>query len=418
MDVDQVISRISAMGVQAEVIYVRTRMTEFSWEKGSQHGMSYTETGYGLRVVKGSRQGFAYGPRLDEGLIDRALKAADAMGPDPYNSLPAPEGPIEQLPGAFDPSLEEPHELLRGYLDVLLAEASDQVNVIMARSWGGWAEVTVRNTEGVDASQRSSYCGVVISGNIVEGDYVGPEISEYVDARSPKGLMPEVAVRRLVEKANMTRNRRRAQLSGRPIVLTPKAVNSLLFPLLNHAVSLENIFRGRSPIKPGDQLGSNITIYDDPRLPDAPWSRAFDGEGLSTKRITIVRDGLFHTPLSNTYWARRAGSVNTHSSWRTFMTLPAISATYLVFEAPSVKDLGDAVIVDDVQGVHTSNFDTGEFSVTASVAWDSDGGLREFVISGDLRSLLAGVLGALPAPERYGRVVTGSLLVSGLRVSS
>jgi len=100
------------------------------------------------------------------------------------------------------------------------------------------------------------------------------------------------------------------------------------------------------------------------------------------------------------------------------MALPAISATYMVVEAPPLSDVGDAVVVDQVEGVHTSNFDTGEFSVTASVAWDGKGGLREFVLSGDLRSLLRGVAGAAGERRRYGRVVSAPLLVQGLRVSS
>jgi len=52
------------------------------------------------------------------------------------------------------------------------------------------------------------------------------------------------------------------------------------------------------------------------------------------------------------------------------------------------------------------------------VAWDGKSGLREFVLSGDLRSLLRGIAGAAGERKRYGRVVSAPLLVQGLRVSS
>ncbi len=418
MEPNIALQRLRSAGSSAEILMVRAFNVDFSWEKGTQHGMTYYEEGFGVRVIKGHRQGFAYGPQLDDELLSRAMKAADASKEDPYNSIPSPEGRVEEIPDSYDAALEEPHDAIRGLLDALVSLSSGAYNLIMARAWGGWAEVRILNTEGVDVSSRNSFTGVAAVGNYVKGDYVGPEVSEYLDSRRLNGLRPELVVERLSLKTEMTAARRRADITGRPILLTPKAVNALLFPLLNHSINLENIVRGRSPLRPGEAVGVKVTITDDPRLPDGPWSRSFDGEGLPTMRTTVIKDGVFLTPLSNTYWARRASAANTHSSWRTFMSLPVISATYLVIEGPSVKDVGDAVIVDDVQGVHTSNFDAGEFSVTASVAWDDDGGIREFVVSGDLKSLLSGLEGAAHEGQRYGRVVTGSLLVRGLRTSS
>ena len=418
MEVEEALRRLSSRGAQAEIIHVRAFSVDYSWEKGSQYGMTYSEEGYGLRVVVGWRQGFAYGPRLDEDLLSRALRAAEASEEDKFNAIPGPEGPVEPLPESFDPSLEEPRDAVRGMLDVVLSQSSGKFNLTMARAWGGWAEVRIANTEGVDVSARNSFAGVAAGGNYVSGDYVGPEVYEYQDSRSLRGLRPEAVVERLAGKVEMTRQRRKAEgLAGRPVLLTPKAVNMLLFPLLNHAVSLENVYRGRSPLRLGQDLGRKVTVADDPRVPGGAWSRAFDGEGLPARRTVVIDGGVFRTALSNTYWARRAGAPNTHSSWRTFMTLPAISATYLVFDVQPASDVGDAVVVDEVQGVHTSSFDTGEFSVSVSVAWDSEGGLREFVLSGSLTQLLRGLEGGAGPAERHGRVVTPALLVTGLRMA-
>ncbi|MGC9071642.1 MAG: TldD/PmbA family protein [Acidilobus sp.] len=418
LGVEEVLSRARARGLQAEVISVDTMVYELSWQKAESHGMTYYEVGYGIRVVNSEgRLGFAYGSSLTDNLLEMAARSAVASRPDKYNLLPSasPGGGADL---SYDPSLEQPADFIKGLVDSALSYGSGRLNLISVRGWGGTSRVRVASTEGVDAEQENSFTGVATAGNYISGGYVGPEIYELMDSRTSKGVSADIVMRALLEKVELTSSREERRVTGRPIVLTPKAVNELLFPLLNHAVSLENVTRGKSSLRPGDDLGSVLSVFDNPRVPDASWSRAFDGEGLPTRQVEVIRNGSFITPLSNTYWSRRAGTENTHSSWRTYMTLPAISATYLVFDGPSVKDLGDAVFIDQVQGVHTSNFDTGEFSVSVLAGWDKGGGLREFVLSGDLRSLLKEIVGLTAERQRYGRVVTGSLMVEGLRTSS
>jgi len=418
LSLEGLISRARSLGFQAEVMAVDVSTYELSWEKMSYYGLTYREVGYGVRVIDDQRRlGFAYGNSLTEDLLEMAVRSARAGRPDPHNALPSPE-PVTPLEGAYDPALEEPYEVVRGLVNEVLSSRPGNLNIIMTRGWGGTSRVRVVSTEGVDVQQQASFVGLAASANYLSEGYVGPEVYEFVDSRTVKGISAEALVKELHEKVSMTSSRRREDLRGRPIVLTPKAVNELLFPLLNHAVSLENVYRGKSPLRPGEDLGSKVSVTDDPRLPGGAWSRAFDGEGLPARAVNVMASGVFRTALSNTYWSARAGAENTHSSWRTYMTLPAISATYMVVEAPPLSDVGDAVVVDQVEGVHTSNFDTGEFSVTASVAWDGKGGLREFVLSGDLRSLLRGIAGAAGERKRYGRMVSAPLLVQGLRVSS
>jgi len=415
--ISRLLGEASASGAQAEVIYVRSRSVELSWEKMKQYGMTYVEEGCGLRVVKDGRVGFAYSNRCSGDLVKMALSAAKASEPDSANSLPAPE-PVQPIEGSYDSSLEEPWETLRGFMEAVLSYRGGHLNIISARAWGGTALVSVASTEGVDVSSSASFVGAAATGNYMGESYVGPEIYEYGDSRAARGVKVDDFMRELSRKAELTGKREQLKRTDRPVALTPKAINELLFPLLNHAVSLESVYRSRSPLKPGDFVGNRVTVIDNPRLPEGAWSRPFDGEGLPTREVAVIDAGTFRTPLSNTFWANKAGGVNTHSSWRTFMTLPAISATYLVIDAQGAGDLGDAVFVDQVQGVHTSNFDTGEFAVNAAIAWDGDGGLREFVLSGDLKQLLGGLAGLVPDRRRYGRVVSGTALVQGLRISS
>ncbi len=407
---------LRSQGYQAEVIYADVMTVEYSWEKKSQYGMTYREEGYGLRVIKDGRQGFAYGHSLDDELMRRAMESAAAVSPDPYVGLPGPE-PVEPLAMSYDPATEEPHEQLRGFLEELKASMPSSVNLVSARSSAGRAKVRLVNSEGVDVESINSFAYLAASANAVKGNYVGPEVYEYTDSKLMSGISVSSLVKGLTYRVEMTSSRREASVANRPIALTPKAVSQLLFPLLNHAVRADSVHRGRSPLRLNEFVGQKVTVIDDPRVEGAAWSRAFDGEGLPTRRVTVIDNGMFVRPLSDTYWSRRAGFESTHSAWRTFTGLPTVSATYLVIQAQPEADLGDAVVVDEVQGVHTSNFDTGEFAVNVSVAWDKDGGLREFVLSGSLKGLLSGIQGSAGPATRYGRVISGTLLVMGLRAS-
>src|SRR5262249_53194618 len=54
-----------------------------------------------------------------------------------------------------------------------------------------------------------------------------------------------------------------------------------------------------------------VTIIDDPLIPRAPGSRPFDGDGLRSRRNTVVDAGILRTILCDTYTARKLGRTST-----------------------------------------------------------------------------------------------------------
>src|SRR5205085_8705161 len=105
---------------------------------------------------------------------------------------------------------------------------------------------------------------------------------------------------------------------------------------LFQAASGEAIFRKSSFLV--NQLGEQIaapgfTLVDDGRLARGLGSRPFDGEGLATRRTTILADGRLESYLLNTYTGRKLGMASTGNAARGIVGQASVGPGNLFLEA-------------------------------------------------------------------------------------
>ena len=406
------IQRAKSLGYQAEIYEVKVR--GFTIKRGSQvYSFDIADQGYGMRVIKDGKLGFAFSTKLDDTLFELAVDSSKVAKEDKFNIIPSPESVNKLNLKFFD--INDAKEKVKEYEEVI-REVRNFANVI--GEYYNFAIFTVKvvNSEGIDVEEDRSLAEIALSFNFKRDSFITPEFYEDETARDLSKVDPHRLVEKVRERDEIFKARQTLDKKFKEAVFTPKAISILLSPLLSYAVSLENLYRGRTTLKEGEVINENLTVVDNPTINWAPFSRSFDGEGLPSMKVEVISNGVVKTFLSNTYWAKRTGKLNTHSSYRSYSSLPIISTSVIDIDVRSNAE-EDTIVIDEVQGVHTSNFDTGEFSVVGSVAWYNGIATREVVITGNLKDMLKGIIGGIGEKELKGNVYTKALKIGNINVA-
>ena len=405
------LSRLKLEGFQAELFSVRFREYSVEWDRGLKSQSSEHE-GYGLRVAKDGKVGFASSTVLNEELVRRAIESWKVSKVDRANVIPPGEsgGAVSLKMFDFDSAVDQVKEAVKRLVDLPQWVIPEKAS---AAIYSGTVEVA--STEGSDKSSDFTMSISSVSGSPNTDDAV--TVFSYKSLRTLDPITGDEVKDEFLTKLEIARQR--AELANSPdtVTLTPTAVGELLVPLLRHAVSTEAIYRGNSPLKLNEVFSEKLTIVDNPHIPEAPGSRSFDGEGLPSKVNEIIRQGTFVKSLNTYYWAIKANAEPTHSATRTYNTQPVTGLSTLEVK---VKEVGEeeGLVIDSVRGVHTSDFSAGTFSVSVGLAWipKVEKAVKGLNLSGDLRTLLRGVVAEAGEEELKFSVKSKSLVVRGLKV--
>lgn len=129
---------------------------------------------------------------------------------------------------------------------------------------------------------------------------------------------------------------------------------------------------------------STVTIIDDPLIPKAPGSRAFDGEGLLSRRNVVVENGVLKNYLLDSYSARKLDMKSTASASRGLTGGVSASTTNLILKPGTISH--DELVASTPRGLYVTemmgfgfNAVTGDFSRGASGFWVENGELTHAV---------------------------------------
>jgi PmbA protein len=183
-----------------------------------------------------------------------------------------------------------------------------------------------------------------------------------------------------------------------PVVFDQETAGSLLANLCS-AISGYGLYKRASFLL--DQLGQTIasdliTVYDDGRMAGGLGSRPFDGEGLATRKNTIVERGVLKSYLLDTYSGKKLGLSSTGNAARSVGESPSVGPTnfYLVPGVKSPQDIigsvKEGLYVTDLIGFGI-NMVTGDYSRGACGFWIENGELtypvEEITIAGNLKEM-------------------------------
>ncbi len=362
----------------------------------------------GYRVASTSSSDFT--PDGLDHLVRGAMALAAVTSEDPFAGLPEP-GSFGQLQQDLHLYHEDVYSLPtadRIALARRAEEASLKGDARLINSDGASFETATgstafANSRGFAGAYRSSYCGISAS-PIAQGadgqmqrDYWYTNSRSLAQIESPESVGKEAARRTL-----RMLDARRVPTQQVPIVFSPEMARGIIGSLFN-AISGDAIWRSASFLagKLGQTVAApNLTLIDDGTLPGGFGSAPFDGEGLATRRNTLVRNGVLESYVLHAYTARKLNLASTASAGRGLAGNPYTRSYNLFIEAGSQTP--EEILSSTRTGLYVTrlmgqgvNLVTGDYSRGAAGLWIQDGKLtypvQEITIAGNLKEMLQNI---------------------------
>ena len=253
--------------------------------------------------------------------------------------------------------------------------------------------------------------------------------SWYTVARRFEMLDDAAAVGRKAAARTVRRlSARKISTRKAPVVFEAPVAGSLLSHLAG-AVSGSSIYRGLSFLRNrlDEQIAApGISIIDDSRLPGRIGSRPFDAEGKTTRRNSVVENGLLRQFLLDGYSARRLGRQSTASAVRSLGDSPQAGPSNFYLEnghtepGEILAGLSAALLVTSLSGLGVNPV-TGDYSRGASGIWIERGeptyAVEEITIASNLLSMFRGIEAVGNDLEFRSRIASPTLLVGRMTIA-
>jgi PmbA protein len=424
---------------EAEAYICQIYKTAIDIERGQiVKTVTYTDKGLGVRAVYNKAVGFAYTNLLTKEKIEeaasKAFSSAKASKPDPnwksftmrkclINVYKTFDGRILEL------SSEELVDIASRMLQTA-TEKDERVFVVDGEVEASCATKAIFNSYDVSGYDKGTFISCGLAAVAREANYVTPVCFEF-DAKRTLDIDPEWVGN---ETARLTSSALKAEkVVSKPytVVFTQLAVQLLLNYTLVNAVKADYVQRNQSALKGkiGEKVASeNVTIYDDGILEGGFRTWRFDDEGVDRRKTIVVEKGVLKSFLYDNYTARKEEVDSTGNAYRggntPYMETPSIESTNFRFVPGNkstdelISEIDSGLLVYLLQGAHSSNPVSGEFSVVAVPSWKIEKGeiktaVKGAMLSGTVFEVLNNV-SALANNERQ----VGTLVAPWIRVEN
>ncbi len=367
--------------------------------------------GLGLRVFVDKRMAFAsttdFAREVIDDMVKTTVQLARRASRDRFNGLPDAEpGPLPDL-GLYDSAIAD----LPTADKIEMARESEatafEYDKRITNSYGaGFSNSSgtsiIANSSGILYSKSQTQCGLWCAPLAEEEGR--KEVGSYGSGRRSLAQLDSAeyvgreAARRTVSKLGA----RKVETQKVPVVFDWSAA-SVLWSAVFSALDGETVHRGMSFLKNklNKPVASDaVTIIDDPLMPSGLGSMPFDGEGVLTRRKSVIEDGILRMYFYDARTARRYGAEPTGNARRGYSGTPGVGPANFYLKQTDlspeeiVRGIANGFYVTDTMG-HGISVVTGDFSVGASGMWIRDGELafpvHEVTVAGNMLDMMRNV---------------------------
>lgn len=261
--------------------------------------------------------------------------------------------------------------------------------------------------------ELSCVCVAKGENNEMEREY------SYTNAISPTLLSsPDAIAKEAAERSVNRLGARSLSTRKAPVIFAAEIARGLLGHFAS-AVSGGSIYRKASFLT--DQLNKKIfpdfiRLEEQPLLPMALGSMAFDDDGVLTRPNVFVDQGYLKQYALGVYSARKLGLKTTGNAGGMHNLTISHGDKNL---AQLLKTMGTGLLVTEVMGQGV-NIITGDYSRGAAGFWVENGIIQypvhEITIAGKLQDIYARVVEVGNDVDRRGNILTGSILIDEMMI--
>jgi len=406
---------------QAEVFATNGVGTNIVIEKKQvKIGQVKRDQGMGIRVLikkaDGASTGFSYVTDFSRNTVmeaaEKAVSTARVKRADKDLKSFQEKARTRKAADVFDKRIPriDPSDLIEIGASMLREACKDsRVSAVSGSVYASLGETSVANSLGVSVSYKSTAFG----GNM----YVVAESTGSVGVGWDTHSSSQYESEKLVATAGDAADTAIRQLNPKPlepgiydVVVDQDGLADLFMNTFVQQIRADLVQRNQSPLtgKIGSEVASeSVTLIDDPAVPRALGSKPFDSEGCPTNSRPIVERGVLRTFLHNSYTASKEGVENTGNSLRYIMfgtrpeyTLePSIGPHNLVLKPGMgrredlIREVKSGILVRGFIGAHTSNVQSGDFSLALDCVFRIENGdltfpVKHAMIGGNMPSIL------------------------------
>ena len=401
----------------------------------------FCDEGFGVRVIYNRSIGFSYTSHTNlkslEETVSRAVKVAKAGKPDKdRKGFPAPSK-LPEVKNTYDKrvaetSLEDAVEITSRMLNSAL-NFDKRVLAFEGLTVAGESLKILVNSNGVSYTDKGTGIGCLLSTLAKDKGETTPTCFEFEHERTYK-INPEKVGVEAAKQAILSLNAKTLETGFYEVIFSPHALESLLYYTLVNALKADNVQRGKSKLKGrlGEKIASeNLTIVDDGLLDGGLNTWRFDDEGTVSKKTVLVEKGILKGFLYDKYTADKDFVESTGNAQRT--TIPPYSSTphieptnFTILPGKNTlekmfEETVKGIYVLHLQGAHSSNPESGEFSVVATPAWMVEKGglaypLKGVMLTGVIYDVLENIVEVADNPRKVGFLVAPPVKVAKVRV--
>ncbi len=361
-------------GDYADIFVERVDERILRWEnEGLSEAEQGRSAGLGIRVLAGTRTGYAYSEEFDP----RALEAVADTAAHVATGEAALTPPVAFASPTLSDRYPERRSLDSGELSERIAlleamQARVDQEPRLHRMMGSYVEsrreILVAGSEGLLVRDSQPMirinCSVVLeekgrreAARASEGARMGLEFFD----RAPARRAADEALRlgRLALAAE------EAPAGAMPVVLGPGASGILLHEAVGHGLEADFNRKGTSRFsgRVGERVASPLcTVVDDPTLPGDRGALNVDDEGCPARRTVLIEQGILRGYLHDRLSARLMGARTTGSGRRESYRhhpMPRMSNTYLMAGDSEV----DEIIASVDRGLYARHFSGGQVDI-------------------------------------------------------